>query len=309
MAARRGSWSAARAPRPKRSRWSSASAASWCRWARPEPRRWRWYAAKPKSTSTRAGSTNGTVARPWRWPAPTGCTARGSMAASCATTSATPGSPTCSSAAPNGPNQCWRQSRGRRRTLEVDPGYAVAGGFVGFLIGLTGVGGGSLMAPILILVFGFSPAVAIGTDLWFAASTKTVGALVHHRLGSPNWKIAGRIAIGSVPAAIVTLLWLGFYRDGRLESNLLMNLLGAALLLTACLMLSRRRIVGPLCALRDRMGPRLRNHQFVATVAGGVIVGCLVTLTSVGAGALVAVMLALIYPLRLTGRSIVGTDI
>lgn len=191
----------------------------------------------------------------------------------------------------------------------MDPGYAVAGGFVGFLVGLTGVGGGSLMAPILILLFGFNPAVAVGTDLWFAASTKTVGALVHHRLGSPNWKIAGRVALGSVPAAILTLLWLGFYQGGSLESDLLMKLLGGALLLTACLMLCRRQIVGPLCALRDRMGPRMRHHQFAATVAGGVIVGCLVTLTSVGAGALVAVMLALIYPLRLTARSIVGTDI
>lgn len=191
----------------------------------------------------------------------------------------------------------------------MDPGYALAGGFVGCLVGLTGVGGGSLMAPILILMFGFSPAVAVGTDLWFAATTKTVGALVHHRLGSPDWKIAGRIALGSVPAAVVTLLWLGFYQGGRLESDLLMKLLGAALLLTACLMLARRRIVRPLCALRDRMGSRMRRHQFVATVAGGVVVGCLVTLTSVGAGALVAVMLALVYPLRLTARSIVGTDI
>ncbi len=191
----------------------------------------------------------------------------------------------------------------------MDLGYAVAGGFVGVLVGLTGVGGGSLMAPILILLFGFNPAVAVGTDLWFAASTKTVGALVHHRVGSPNWKIAGRVALGSVPAAIVTLLWLGLFHGGRLESDLLMKLLGGALLVTASLMLARRRIIRPLTGLRDRMGPRMRNHQLVATIAGGTVVGCLVTLTSVGAGALVAVMLALIYPLRLTARSIVGTDI
>ena len=191
----------------------------------------------------------------------------------------------------------------------MDPGYAVAGGFVGVLVGLTGVGGGSLMAPILILLFGFNPAVAVGTDLWFAASTKTVGALVHHRVGSPNWKIAGRVALGSVPAAIVTLLWLGLFHGGRLESDLLMKLLGGALLVTATLMLARRRIIRPLTGLRDRMGPRMRDHQLVATIAGGAVVGCLVTLTSVGAGALVAVMLALLYPLRLTARSIVGTDI
>lgn len=83
---------------------------------------------------------------------------------------------------------------------ELDLGYSLAGAFVGFLVGLTGVGGGSLMAPLLILLFGFSPAVAIGTDLWFAAITKTFGGIVHHRLGSPDWRIVGRLALGSLPA-------------------------------------------------------------------------------------------------------------
>jgi uncharacterized membrane protein YfcA len=165
------------------------------------------------------------------------------------------------------------------------------------------------MAPILILLFGFSPAVAIGTDLWFAAITKTAGGVIHHRLGSPDWKLVGRLALGSLPAAILTLLWLAQFHSGKLESDLLMKLLGAALLITALLILARHRIVRPLRQLRDRMGPQMRKHQFVATVAGAVLVGCLVTLTSVGAGALVAVMLALIYPLRMNARSIVGTDI
>lgn len=191
----------------------------------------------------------------------------------------------------------------------MDLHYSLAGGFVGFLVGLTGVGGGSLMAPILILLFGFSPAVAIGTDLWFAAITKTAGGLIHHRLGSPDWRIVGRLAIGSLPAAILTLLWLAYYHGGKLESELLMRLLGAALLVTAFLMLAIRRILHPLRTLRDRMGPRLRDHQLAATIAGGLGIGCLVTLTSIGAGALAAVMLVLIYPLRLNARSIVGTDI
>lgn len=165
------------------------------------------------------------------------------------------------------------------------------------------------MAPILILLFGFSPAVAIGTDLWFAAITKTAGGFIHHRLGSPDWKIVGRLALGSLPAAALTLLWLAQYHSGKLESDLLMKLLGAALLVIAMLILARRRIVRPLRQLRDRMGPRLRDHQFIATIAGAMVVGCLVTLTSVGAGALVAVMLALVYPLRMNARTIVGTDI
>jgi uncharacterized protein len=195
---------------------------------------------------------------------------------------------------------------------EFDLGYSLAGAFVGFLVGLTGVGGGSLMAPLLIILFGFSPAVAIGTDLWFAAITKTVGGLVHHRLGSADWRIVGRLALGSLPAAVLTVLWLGYFHQGRLESDLLMLLLGGALLLTAVLMLFKPWMHEPLRRLRHRLHPRLpavRARQFALTVGGAVAVGVLVTLTSVGAGALVAVMLALLYPLRLGTKTIVGTDI
>lgn len=189
--------------------------------------------------------------------------------------------------------------------------YSLAGAFVGFLVGLTGVGGGSLMAPILI-VLGFNPAVAVGTDLWFACITKAAGGIVHHHLGSPDWKTVVRLAAGSLPAAVLTLWWLGTYHHGHLESKVLMDLLGAALLATAGLMLFRTRIVRPLrlahVALEQRMR-RVRFSQILMTVLGGALVGALVTLTSVGAGALIAVMLALIYPLRLDAKSIVGTDI
>ena len=195
---------------------------------------------------------------------------------------------------------------------ELELGYSLAGAFVGFLVGLTGVGGGSLMAPLLILLFGFSPAVAIGTDLWFAAITKTAGGLVHHRLGSPDWRIVGRLALGSLPAAVLTVLWLGHFHQGRLESNLLMLLLGGALLLTAVLMACKPWMHQPLRRLRQKLAPqlpRVRARQFALTVGGGLVVGALVTLTSVGAGALVAVMLAMLYPLRLDTKTIVGTDI
>ena len=189
--------------------------------------------------------------------------------------------------------------------------YSLAGAFVGFMVGLTGVGGGSLMAPILI-VLGFSPAVAVGTDLWFACLTKAVGGVVHHHLGSPDWKTVVRLAAGSLPAAILTLWWLAAFHHGHLESNVLMDFLGIALLVTAALMLFRNRFVRPLrrahLAIEQTMR-RVRFGQIVMTVLGGAIVGALVTLTSVGAGALIAVMLALIYPLRLDAKSIVGTDI
>ena len=191
----------------------------------------------------------------------------------------------------------------------IDLSLSLAGGFVSFLVGLTGVGGGSLMAPILILVFGINPALAIGTDLWFACITKTIGGAVHHKFGSPDWKIVLRLAAGSVPVAILTLAWLALAHGGKLEASALMHLLGFALLLTALMMLLRPHLRARFVRLRDRMGTSLRRRQLFATVAGGAVVGGLVTLTSVGAGALVAVLLAMVYPLRLNARTIVGTDI
>ena len=191
----------------------------------------------------------------------------------------------------------------------IDLSFSLAGAFVSFLVGLTGVGGGSLMAPILILIFGINPALAVGTDLWFACITKSVGGAIHHKIGSPDWTIVLRLAAGSVPLAILTLLWLGLVHGGKLDASALMNLLGCALLLTAVLMLLKPRLHEPLKRLRDRMGPAVRSRQVIATIAGGAVVGALVTLTSVGAGALVAVLLAIVYPLRLGARTIVGTDI
>jgi len=174
---------------------------------------------------------------------------------------------------------------------------------------LTGVGGGSLMAPLLILLFGYQPAVAVGTDLWFSALTKMVGGVVHSRVGLPDWQIIVRLASGSVPAAIVTLLWLAKFHGGQLEAEVLLKLLGLALILSSLLMPMKGRLRAPFVILRHRIGPGLRRHQQVATIVSGVAVGCLVTLTSVGAGALVAVLLMLIYPLRLDVKRLVGTDI
>jgi len=193
--------------------------------------------------------------------------------------------------------------------IEMEPAYSLAGAFVGFLVGLTGVGGGSLMAPMLIIFFGFNPAVAVGTDLWFAAITKAVGSGIHQKYGSPDWQIVKRLALGSVPAAILTVLWLSFFHQGRLESDSLLAILGGALLVTAVLMLVKNRITAPLRKFHKKVTPTVQRRQLIATLCGGLVVGVLVTLTSVGAGALVAVLLALTYPLRLSARTIVGTDI
>jgi len=185
----------------------------------------------------------------------------------------------------------------------------MAGAFVGFLVGMTGVGGGSLMAPILVLGFGFAPALAVGTDLWFAALTKCVGGVVHRRFGSPDWKIIARLAIGSVPAAILTVLYLGYFDAGKVSSAFLMKLLGAMLVLTAIVVPVKHIIHAPVTRLRNLLGDRLVMAQWLATITAGAVVGCLVTLTSIGAGALVAVVLMMLYPLRLNAKSLVGTDI
>jgi len=191
----------------------------------------------------------------------------------------------------------------------LDLATGLAGLLVGFLVGLTGVGGGSLMAPLLILLFGTVPIVAVGTDLWFAAATKTVGAIVHGKVGSPDWQIFRRLAIGSIPAALLTLAWLALSKGGKLEAELLLKLLGAALMVTAILTLLKGRLRAPLARIRGHLGPTLHLRQLVLTVASGAVVGCLVTLTSVGAGALVAVILMALYPFRLTMKAVVGTDI
>lgn len=191
----------------------------------------------------------------------------------------------------------------------MELGYSLAGAVVGFLVGMTGVGGGSLMAPILILGFGFSPSLAVGTDLWFATITKSVGGIIHRHFGVPDWKVVARLALGSIPAALLTVAWLALLQGGKLEPDILLRLLGSALVVTAIFMPLKRKLHLPLIRLRDRLGPGLRQRQLAATIIAGAVVGCLVTLTSVGAGAIVAVLLMILYPLRLSTRAVVGTDI
>jgi len=186
--------------------------------------------------------------------------------------------------------------------------YPLAGLGVGLAVGLTGVGGGSLMAPILILIFGLSPTTAVGTDLWFAAITKMVGGFVHHRHGGPDWPIVRRLALGSIPASALTLWWLSSGDFHQIKSGTIMHVLGAALILTAIATVFKAKIHH--YATRARSAA-LAAHpwQPAATVAAGAILGVLVTLTSVGSGALGAAMLLFLYPFRLSARRLVGTDI
>ena len=189
-----------------------------------------------------------------------------------------------------------------------NPLLPLSGFAVGLLVGLTGVGGGSLMTPLLILLFGFKPATAVGTDLLYAALTKSGGSWVHHRHGNVDWALAGRLALGSVPAAGLTLLLLARLDvQGQGGTELISLGLGIALLLTSASLIFRRRLLD-LARRRSANAGFLQRHVAGLTVAVGAIVGVLVTISSVGARALGVTALPFLYP-NLATRRLVGSDI
>ena len=187
----------------------------------------------------------------------------------------------------------------------IDGSYAVAGAVTGFVVGLSGVGGGALMTPLLLLFFGVAPATAIATDLWFAAITKMFGARVHHAAGNVDWQIARRLWWGSLPIAllVVTLVTFGGHIP---KVDWLTRAIGAVVLFTAVgLLIAPRSLVW---ARQCREG-RTETARPMPTVLAGAVVGLCVALTSVGAGALGSVMLLYLYPTRLTPHRLVATDL
>ena len=187
----------------------------------------------------------------------------------------------------------------------MDPYYILAGFVVGFLVGLTGVGGGSLMTPILLIFFNVKAAIAVGTDLLYASITKTAGIFAHGKLGNIDWNIVKLLAYGSVPASIGTTLYLrsmDIASDGAVAE--IKFWLGIALLLTSLSVLFRSRL-----AKLSKTGHWF-NPQYTSalTVFLGALLGFLVTLTSVGAGALGVTALLILYP-KVSITKIVGTDV
>ena len=185
--------------------------------------------------------------------------------------------------------------------------YTLAGLAVGFIVGLTGVGGGSLMTPLLVMAFGMPPSTAVGTDLLYAALTKAGGTWVHWRRGNVDLKVVGWLASGSLPASLGTLWFLKKYvvNTPALET-LISTTLGVALLATAAALLLKGR-VGRKTSPEDALA-QIKPRRLAATVLTGVCLGVLVTLSSVGAGALGTVALIVLYP-RLAPVKVVGTDI
>jgi uncharacterized membrane protein YfcA len=189
----------------------------------------------------------------------------------------------------------------------MDLPYILSGLAVGFVVGLTGVGGGSLMTPIL-LAFGISPATAVGTDLLYAAITKSGGVWVHQRAGNIDWRVTGLLALGSLPATAATLMALHAWQPDIASLNgLIRHALGIALILTAAAIIFKRQL---LALVRPPKAGQAEDGltRRLLTIATGLVLGCLVTLSSIGAGALGTVALFLLYPRILTSR-LVGTEI
>ena len=183
--------------------------------------------------------------------------------------------------------------------------FIFSGFAVGLLVGLTGVGGGSLMTPLLVLLFKFPTAVAIGTDLLYAAITKSAGVISHSRLNNIEWKIVKNLMLGSIPASFFTTYYLKGIDLYAYENVEIINFfLGIALVLTSFAVIlqpfilkkSRKKII------RDN------KNTTILTISLGLLLGILVTLTSVGAGALGVTALILLYP-SLSIKKVIGTDI
>jgi uncharacterized membrane protein YfcA len=185
--------------------------------------------------------------------------------------------------------------------------YIAAGFFVGVLVGLTGVGGGSLMTPFLTLLFGINPTVAVGTDLAFAAATKTVGTIVHRYTNTVHWNIVKLLCIGALPAAIAATLALRMIGPMAPEiSVFIRHAIAFSVLLTAVAIIFRGRMQAWVTRHPER---QLKGRSLgMATITAGAVIGALVTVSSIGAGAIGATVLVLLYP-RLTPAEVAGTDI
>ena len=196
--------------------------------------------------------------------------------------------------------------------MDVDPWKVLAGAIVGFTVGLTGMGGGALMTPILVLFFGVDPGTAVSSDLLASLVMKPVGAMVHSNRGTINWSLARWLTVGSVPAAFAGVFVLNGLGSGDDVANQIKSLLGWALMVAAVSMVARALLTARAQARGIDFGvsadaPPLQTKR-TATVLIGLAGGFIVGMTSVGSGSLMMVMLLLLYP-RLSAKQLVGTDL
>jgi uncharacterized protein len=190
----------------------------------------------------------------------------------------------------------------------INEAHAVAGGLTGFVVGLTGVGGGALMTPILLLVFGVAPTTAIATDLWFAAITKIVAALIHGRNGQVDWAIVKRLWRGSLPVALLVVVLVSLGAKAH-KMDWLTQVIGIVVLITALGLLLAPRLRAAARNRRLSDPEKFKAWQPALTTGAGATLGLCVALTSIGAGAMGSVMLLYLYPLCMTPHRLVATDI
>ncbi len=190
--------------------------------------------------------------------------------------------------------------------------YLLTGASVGLIIGLTGVGGGSLMTPILVLGFGIQPAVAVGTDLLYAAITKSGGVFFHQKQGTVDWTVVRLLASGSIPSSLITVYILSELKNTDFNYEKLMMLtLSIMLILTSVVVFQRKTLLNYLHeSLHSKSGliSNLLLHRNEITLISGIFLGFVVTLSSVGAGAIGSAILFILYP-RKPAVAIVGTDL
>ena len=188
--------------------------------------------------------------------------------------------------------------------------YVAAGVLVGAMVGLTGVGGGSLMTPILMLLFGQSPTIAVGTDLVFSATTKIAATISFGYSRRVDWRVVGRLTLGSIPGAVAVILWFWLTRrTPGIVNHVIPRLLGIMLGFTAFGLLLQESLQRWALNVSPSWVERVRRYVPLLTVLTGLLLGVGVTLTSVGAGALGTVALFCLYPRRLTPDRLVATDI
>ena len=190
----------------------------------------------------------------------------------------------------------------------MDPAIVLFGLGIGALVGMTGMGGGTLMTPMLILIFGVKPVTAIGTDIFYAAVTKTVGGWRHLRMGTVNLGLTFWMGVGSVPASIGGVFLISLLQDAVGEARLdelVYALLGGTLLMVGIITLARALILSRLVEERDDF--EIRRRHKVAAVIIGATCGFIIGITSAGSGTVIAILLIAIY--RLTPQKVVGTDV
>ena len=190
----------------------------------------------------------------------------------------------------------------------IDYSYSLAGALTGLIVGLTGVGGGALMTPLLLLFFGVSPVTAIATDLWFAAITKIVATTIHNKKGQVDWQVVKRLWLGSLPSTALIVILVSMSHE-VVKMTWLTSAISVVVFVTAIGLLFAKKLNAFATQQRTQHAQNFKRAQKPLTVLAGAILGLCVSLTSVGAGAIGSVMLLFLYPFRMTPHRLVATDI